>query len=142
MPQVAYSRGGEGDSDNSESEDNAPNLLGGAYDSSDDDDDDDDHAMKNNRPPASAGADVAPSVAGKAAKTTIPKETVAAASPSDPGKDKGAEKARVAGEQAGKSQEMNGDVAEPDDAKRIVIAKMVAFVARNGQVFEDRVKAK
>lgn len=33
-------------------------------------------------------------------------------------------------------------MVEPDDAKRIVIAKMVGFVARNGQVFEDRVKAK
>lgn len=142
-PQVASSRRSEGDSDDPESEDNAPNLLGGAYDSSDDDnDDDDDNEMKNNRPSASTGANTAPAVVGKAAKPTIPKRMATAASPSDPGKDKAAVKAGVAGEQAGESQELHGAVAEPDDAKRIVIAKMVGFVARNGQVFEDRVKAK
>lgn len=134
MTSQAVSSGGNDKSD-PESDDNAPNLLGGAYDSSDEDSDGDGDG-------APAGASAASTKPSKATITTAGNGVGAAALHTLKHTDM--ESRKETGVREGKRvvEARKWGVAEPDDAKRIVIAKMVGFVARNGQVFEDRVKAK
>lgn len=113
--------------DDSEGFSDTPNLLGGAYDSSGDEQDDD--------------------VSGSTQSSAVVEIATTAAVSSSRNADEASittlertERETLAGEVAGAEQ---GDVVmviPPDEAKRLVVEKMVGFVARNGQAFEDRVK--
>lgn len=99
----------------------APNLLGGAYDSSGDEE-------ENAPTPCTAAASTATATAN--AKSAAVSSASTGGSGATQRKSSGS-----SGEGAGV-----GHVVEPDEAKRGVVEKMVAFVARNGQAFEDRVR--
>lgn len=101
----------------------APNLLGGAYDSSGDEED---HEEQENDPEAEASSSaVAPPPSTRSGVVSGPKRAEAVPSPP----------VCVGGEEAGRE-----GVCEVDAAKKLVVDKMVMFVSRNGQAFEDRVR--
>lgn len=121
----------------SDSSDSGPNLLGGAYDSSGDEEEDDDRGP-----------------VAKASTATAARWTIVNSSAS-PGERSGSSSRPtlplVVGASGRKEEGAGGVVAErpkvgvhasavPDAAKRVVVDKMVGFVARNGSAFEDRVR--
>lgn len=103
--------------------DDAPNLLGGAYDSSDDDEPEQAPALASSHAAARAKSAPTATEEGDGRKDAALSPPIAGAGVETPAK-------------LGASLGM----VEPDESKRIVIEKMVGFVARNGQAFEDRVK--
>lgn len=120
-------------SDESDGSDDAPNILGGAYDSSGDEAD----------IPApgkgAAAATLATGLAsharnGKAAAITLPLVVGV-----------GAVTLRARMSETVEAAARQGDgfeapLSPPTEAKRLVVQKMVGFVSRNGQAFEDRVR--
>lgn len=105
--------GGSDDSD-------APNLLGGAYESSSEDEEGPIPA-----PPAAALGVPAATVAAPAAGG-VPLPLAAGV---------GLETAAP-----GQGDETAAPPLAPDEEKRQVVEKMVGYVAKNGQAFEDRVR--
>lgn len=91
-------------------ESDAPNLLGGAYESSEDEE------GPIPAPPAAAapetGGESSPPVAGEG----------------------------VGAETPGQGERSEASPLTPDEEKRQVVEKMVGYVAKNGQAFEDRVR--
>lgn len=108
--------------DESAESDDAPNLLGGAYDSSGDE--------ENVRPPDDAHTTRGVSNVNGGAKAVSPPRNPATESETSPDTLKG----------DGQADEVPDVLSPPDEAKRLVVEKMVGFVARNGQAFEDRVR--
>lgn len=123
-------------SEQSDSSDGGPNLLGGAYDSSGDEDDGRGLVAEATTVAASISATTSSSASlregsGGASRVTLPLGAVGGCERSE-GE---AGDAVVEGRKA--------DVcasAVPDEAKRVVVDKMVGFVARNGRAFEVRVR--
>lgn len=118
-----------------------PNLLGGAYDSSDDEDDGkqgESSLATKTAPPGVASSvslplTVSPPLQTATTTTTPSKAPTGSASlPHAAAASTTATISTPAG--------AGGRPMVPDEAKRVVVEKMVGFVARNGQAFEDRVR--
>lgn len=118
---------GKGKEESDEDTADAPNLLGGAYDSSDDE-----------------GGDLRTGLVGTADVTAIIKGS------NTPVKTQSSAKVTCASKitdgdgsvewPPSRRGETLKELAEPDKAKRQVIEKMVGFVVKYGQAFEDKAR--
>lgn len=106
----------------------APNLLGGAYESSEDEE------GPTPGPPATAA------VAATAGASTAPAAAPAAGGMQPPLAAGGGTGSVAAGQGEGKGGRSTPSPLAPGEEKRQVVEKMVGYVAKNGHAFEDRVR--
>ena len=102
----------------------APNLLGGAYDSSGDEEDTE---ARDTGAEGGSGVTVSSPFARVGHGDDVAGNKVAGSMPPPP----------IGLRAEGSATEKASDL---DEAKRAVVEKMVNFVSRNGQAFEDRVR--
>lgn len=107
----------------------AVNLLGGVYDMSDSDEEEGEEESPAKELKVNSGESSAPDIENKASAIEQPESG------------SNAEQAALSGAEGGMEAEAV-EAPVPDEAKRQIVEKMVAFVARNGQAFEDRVREK